>query len=168
MFKHKKGDIISLIISLIVIFFVVAVIAVVFAKPLLTALGTFKTAEGMPDTAVQATELVETHAIPWLDYLVLFSFISIAIGLIVSSLYIDIHPALAILFILMLIVAVILAGIFGNTMQTIGSDPTIAPTYAQFTLSSVIFAHLPLMVFIIGLIVLIILYGKSRSGGSVV
>jgi len=106
--------------------------------------------------------LVEGKTIPFLDYLFFFSFIAIFIGLIVSAIYLDVHPALMIIFVLMLVVAIVLAGIFANAYVQVGEEPELITTYSQFTLTSWVIQHFPLIVLAVGAVVIFIMYGKGR------
>lgn len=167
--KNKKADIPSLIISLIVILFAVGIGGILFAKVFLAVTTEMKTQPEFSNNTIENIEYVEGRTIPFLDYLFFFSFVAITIGLIISSIYIDVHPALMVIFIIALVVAVVLAGIFANAFVTIGEETEVISTYNQFPLTQIIITHLPLLVFVVGLIVVIILYGKSRgsSGGPV-
>lgn len=165
--RNKKADIPSLIISLIVILFAVGIGGMLFSRVFLAVTGEMKVMPEFSNNTKQTLETVEEKTIPFLDYLFFFSFIAITIGLIISSVYIDAHPALTIIFIIALIIAVVLAGIFANAFVEVGEDAEIISTYEQFTLTKTIITNLPLLIFIVGLIVVIILYGKGRSGGPV-
>lgn len=164
--KDKKGDAISLIISLVIIIFVLIIISLFFSKFFLAVVSEMKTQDHFQNnTAAQESfTAVEQKTIPFLDYLIMFSFISIIIGLIISSIYIDTHPAFFVVFIIILIFAIILAGIFSNVMNEIGSTSELSSTYSQFKFTSLIINHFPLMIFVVGMIVAIVLYGKSRGG----
>lgn len=164
---NRRGDVISLIISLVVIFFVIALVAVIISKPLKQTLSTFSQIEGMPESAVEATNFVEAQTIPWLDYLILFSFIAISIGLIISSIYLNVPSAFTIILIILMLVAVVLSGVFSNVMAEVGANSDIVDTYNQFTFTKAIFTSFPIMVFIIGLIVILVL-GRNKSEGGVV
>jgi hypothetical protein len=164
--KEKSADIPSLIISLIVILFAVGIGGILFAKVFLAVTSEMKAMPEFSNTTTENIEYVEAKTIPFLDYLFFFSFVAITIGLIISSIYIDVHPALMVIFIIALVVAVVLAGIFANAFVEIGEETEILSTYNQFVLTQIIITHLPLLVFVVGLVVIIILYGKSRGGGG--
>lgn len=161
---NKKGDLPSILISLIVILFVIGFISIVFSKIFLDALGELKEQPEFSNNTIDTITSVEEKTIPFLDYLFFFSFIAISIGLIISSVYIDTHPAIAIIFIISLIIAVVIGGIFANAFVEIGEQSELATTYNSFTLTKVLINHFPLLIFIIGLIVTIILF--SKRGGS--
>ena len=163
--KSRKCDAPSLIISLVVIIFAIILISLFFSKFFLALVGEMK---AMPQfqnsTAQESFTAVEEKTIPFLDYLIWFSFVSIIIGLIISSFYIDVHPAFFIAFIIILIFVTVLAGVFSNVIQTVGQDSQMASTYSQFRITPIIVNNFPAMVFVVGLMVAIVLYGKSRGG----
>lgn len=163
--RKKKGDMPSLIIGLIIILFAVGVSAILFSKIFLSVTEELKKQPEFSNNTKETIESVETKTVPFLDYLFFFSFVAILIGLIISSIYIDVHPALTIIFVIILIVAIILAGIFANAFVEIGEEDEIAGTYNQFKLTKSIVNNLPLIILISGIIVILILYGKSRSYG---
>lgn len=165
MIKNKRGDIGSLIITLIVIVFAVGVITMMFSKFFLELTDVIKDDPtlGANNNTQETIEVLETNTIPWLDYFFLFSFIATIIGLIISSIYIDVHPALMVIFIVMLFTVIVFAGIFANVFVEVGETSEMLDTYNQFTMTKAIMNHLPLICFIVGLIVIFILYGKSRN-----
>lgn len=166
--KNKKADIPSLIISLIVILFAVGIGGILFAKVFIMVTSELKVMPQFSNKTISTITTVESKTIPLLDYLFFFSFIAITLGLIISSIYIDVHPALIIIFLIALVIAIVLAGIFTNAFVQVGEDTEIISTYNQFTLTKVIITHLPLLVFVVGLIVVIVLYGKGKITGGVV
>jgi len=164
--KDKRGDAQSLIISLVVIIFVLIIISLFFSKFFLAIVSEMKGQDQFQNnTAAQESfTMVEQNTIPFLDYLIMFSFISIIIGLIISSIYIDVHPAFFVVFIIIFIFVITLAGIFSNILDRIGNESIMSSTYSQFQFTPLIVNHFPLMIFVVGMIVAIVLYGKSRGG----
>lgn len=162
--KNKRGDATSLIVALVVIF-VIALVALLAGKVIPQVMSVIKLnpAIATNNNSVSTLTMVEEHTIPWLDYLVLFTFIASVIGLIISSMYIDTHPALMVIFIIMLVITIIFSGIFANAYTTMGETSALTATYNQFTSTRAIFEHLPMILFVVGLLVIIILYGKSKN-----
>lgn len=165
--KNKKGDIPSLIISLIVVMFALGLGAILFSKVFLSVTSEMKQQKEFSNTTLETIENVEGKTIPYLDYLFFFSFIAIFIGLIISSIYIDVHPALTVIFIIALIIAIVLAGIFSNAFIEVVEDEEIISTSNQFILTKTIVGNLPLIVLVTGIIVILVLYGKGRGGGPI-
>lgn len=167
--KSKKGDAPSLIIGLIIIVFVIGIVVLVFSKFFPAMLEILKNEPQIAanNNSVTVINMVQTKTIPWLDYFFLFSFVSIIIGLIVSSIFIDTHPSLMIIFIIVLVVAIVLGGIMSNAFTTIGETDVMLSTYNQFTMTKGVMSRLPVILFAAGLLVIFILYGKSRSGGGI-
>ena len=166
--KNKRGDASSIIIGLVVMVFVIGIIALFAGKIIPMLMSAMKTTSTFAESnnTVNALTTVETKSIPWLDYFFLFVFFGTILGLIISCIYIDTHPAFMIFFAILLVLAVIFAGIFANAYITIGETDAMSATYNQFTATKAIFNNLPLILFVVGLIVMIILYGKSRSSAG--
>jgi len=162
--KNKRGDA-TLIIIGVVFLFIIAIISLIFSKFFLELLGVLKEDEMIStnNNSVEIIELVESKTIPWLDYVFFISFFAIAIGLIISSIYVDTHPAMMIFFIIILAVAIIFAGILSNVYVTAGETDTLLANYNQFAMTKGVLNNLPLILFVMGLIVAMILYGKGRS-----
>jgi len=163
--KNKKGDFPSLIIGIVIILFVVGIVGVVFSHVFLSILGTMKNETGFPNSTITTITKVESKTIPFLDYFFFFSFVAIFIGLIISSIYIEVHPALTVVFIILLVIAIVLAGIFANVFVSIGETDELSSTYNQFAMTKAIVNNLPLIILFTGIVVILVLYGKSRSGG---
>lgn len=164
---NKRGDIQSIII-MIALVFVMAIIVIIFAKGFLEMVDELQSEPEFSNNtnAMMALQTVEDNTINWLDFLIFFTLVSLLLGLIISSLFIDTHPALAIIFFIVLIIAVFLAGQFTNIYAEITGDPEITSTAEQFTKTNLILgSHFPVIVLITGIIVILILYGKSRRGG---
>jgi hypothetical protein len=165
--KNKKGDIPSLIVGLVVLGFVIALIALIAGRFIPELTSAIKDADmiAASNNSVAALDKIETNSVPWLDYFFFFTFIATLIGLIISSLFVDTHPAFLIIFVIILIVAIIFGGIFANAYNSIGESTALSATYAEFTKTQLIMNNLPLILFISGILVIIILYGKSKGGG---
>ena len=166
--KNKKGDASSIIISLIIIIFFIGIFSIVFSKIFIDVLQNLQTQSDFPQNSLDVMNKVENSTIPFLDYFAFFSFISIFLGIIISSIFIDTHPVFLILFIVLIIIAIVLAGIFANVYTEIGETSELSSTYLQFKYTNLIMEHYPLWIFVCGIIVAIILYNKSGniSGGE--
>lgn len=164
--KNKKGDLQSYII-LFVIVFTMAIIVLIFSKVFIEVLGELKTQPEIAgkNNTVQTITFVESKTIDYLDLLVFFSFIALTIGLFISCIFINTHPAILVVLIIGWIVTIFLGGIFSNVYSDLSLDTELSSTASQFTLTNIIMGkHLPIIVFAVGIIMIVILYGKSRSG----
>jgi|SRR3972149_11340416 len=162
---NKRGDLQSIII-MIVILFALGLGAILFSRVFLAVTTELKDVPEFSNQTISTIESVEGKTIPFLDYLFFFSFIALSLGIIISSIYINTHPAIMIIFIIALIIAIVLAGIFANAFVEVGETSELSSTYDQFTLTKMLITHLPLAIFIVGLLITIILYGKGKAGGS--
>lgn len=166
--KNKRGDAASLIIGLVVMLFVIAVFALIGGKVISTITAQLKLDPTFSsnNNTMNTLNMVETKSPGWLDYFFVFVIFSTIIGLIISSIYTQAHPAMMIIFIILLVLAIIFAGIFVNAYTLIGENDAVSATYNQLTMTKAIMGQLPLILFITGLIVIIILYGKGRNSGG--
>ncbi|MHA1873344.1 MAG: hypothetical protein ACTSVB_04450 [Candidatus Heimdallarchaeaceae archaeon] len=168
--KNKKGDFASIVIALVIIF-VFAVTSIVFSHAFLKAVSNLKMQEGLSNSSISVIETVEDRTIPLLDYAVFFIMIALFIGLIISSIYVRVHPAWLVAFLIALIIVIVLAGQFTNIFDAISSNDELSSTASNFTLTNLIMKKtggvpvLPTIFLVLGVIIVVVLYGKSRSGG---
>lgn len=165
--KNKRGDITTIVIAIAVIFGL-ALGSIFFSHIFLDILGELKTMDGFSNNTLDTITTVEDKTIPLLDFFIFFVLFAVSIGLIIASIYIDVHPALIVVFIIALIVAILLAGQFANVFEEVTSQSTISATADSFSMTNIVLgSYFPLIILVIGIIVIIILYGKSRNVGEV-
>ncbi|MHA1225337.1 MAG: hypothetical protein ACTSPV_01175 [Candidatus Hodarchaeales archaeon] len=163
--KNKKADFQSLIVGIIVVFGL-ALGVILFSKVFIAVTDELKTQEDFSNTTINTIESTQSKTIPLLDFFIFFTLVSIMIGLIVASIYIDVHPALVVVFMIGLVIAVFFSGIFSNVYSEFSSDSEISSTASQFKFTNLILGeHFPIIISVLGVIIIIILYGKSRRGG---
>jgi len=168
--KNKKGDFASIVIALVIIF-VFAVTSIVFSHAFLKAVSNLKMQGGLSNNSISVIETVEDRTIPLLDYAVFFIMIALFIGLIISSIYVRVHPAWLVAFLIALIIVIVLAGQFTNIFDAISSNDELSSTASNFTLTNLIMKKtggvpvLPTIFLVLGVIIVVVLYGKSRGGG---
>jgi len=165
---NKRGDFTSMVIMIAVVI-ALAIAVIIFSKVFLMVTGELKTSTtiNFDNTTLAIIEGVETKTIPLLDFFIFFSLVSLMIGLIISSIYIDVHPAVTVIFIVALIIGIFLAGIFSNVFYEISNEPELLSTASQFTMTNIILGkYFPLIILVIGVIVIVILYGKSKGQGG--
>lgn len=162
---NKRGDIQSIIIMICMII-VFVIIAIIFSKIFIAVLNNLSGSGKFDSDTVEIMDKVESKTIPYLDLFIFIFLVGSILGLIISSIFIDTFPGLTIFFIILLVVAILIAGIFSNVYAEFKAEPTMASTASQFTYTNLIMgSNFPVIILFIGVIVIIILYGKSRSGG---
>ncbi len=123
--------------------------------------------ESILHNTVNTITLVESKTIPLLDIAVFFILAGSLIGLIIASIYIDMPPAMVGIFLIGWVVTIFLSGIVSNIYSDVSSNPELSTTANQFTKTNFIAGqYLPTILFVVGIIVIIILYSKTRSGGG--
>ena len=164
---NKKGDISSIIVMIILVV-MSGIIVIAFSKGFLEVTERLKESGEFSDTSKEAIEMVEERTIPLLDFFVFFLLIAMSIGLIISSIYLRLHPALIVVLIFGIFLAVFLAGQFANVFAEVTDHDELADTASQFKLTNLILgSNFPLIILVIGVIMVIILYSKRHSGAEV-
>lgn len=164
--KNKKGDISSILISLIAVFFICIVLVLIFSNGFGRVLDEFQKMDAFSNNTQNTISVVENNMNPMLDYAIFFSFVAITLGLIISSIFINSTGALIMVFIILLSISVVLAGIFANVVNELGANADLAVTYAALPLTKILMSNFPLLVLATGGIVTIILYGKAKYGSQ--
>ncbi len=164
---NKRGGIQTIII-MIIILFGIALAAIIFSKVFLDVTGELKTCDEFSNNTIDTIEAAEMRTVPLLDYMIFFSLIALMVGLIISSIYLNVHPAVVMVLIIALLVAVFFAGQIANVFSDITADDQLSATAGEFELTNVVLGeYFPLIILVVGIIVIIILYGKSRRVGEV-
>ena len=165
--KNKRAGFQSIVVMIIIIF-ALAVGSIIFSKVFLDITAELKTNPEFSNTTINSIETVEERTIPLLDFMIFFSLVALMIGLIIASIYIDVHPAIVVVFIIALIVAIFLSGMLSNVYSEITSEAQLSSTAAEFSYTNIVLgSHFPIIILVTGIIVVIILYGKSRRVGEV-
>ena len=149
--KNKKGDAASLLVMVIMLF-VLGIAAVLFSHFFLDTMEAMKDIDGISNNTINSITTVENQTIPLLDYLFLFTFIGILIAIVISSIFIDSHPAVIFIFIILLAIAIMVAAIFSNAFDEIGNQEELAPTYNQFSMTRNLMNIYPLLILVAGII----------------
>lgn len=160
---NKRGDIMSLIV-VVVIIFVFAIIGVVFTKVFKDSIEELnKTPEFQDSSNIQHAFNTASEGTKYLDYAFIFLFFALSIGLIISSIYIKTHPAFFVVFLIGWLIAIVLAAVFANVYVEVTNQTELQETSSLFKYTTNMIQILPMLIFVVGLIVAVILYGKAKN-----
>ena len=162
---NKRGDFTTIII-LVAIMLGLAIGSIIFSKVFVDITEELKAVPEFSNKSVETIETAQTQAPKLLDFFVFFVLIAFFIGLIIASIYIDINPAVMIVFIVALVIAVLLAGQISNVFDEFATHPELTSTVSEFPMTSMILgSYFPIIILVVGMVVIVILYGKSRRQG---
>lgn len=163
---NKRGDLTTILI-LIAIMLGLAFASIIFATVFNSLTEEMKDIPGIPNNTISTIQTAQTSAPKLLDFLVFFTFVAFFIGLIISSIYIDVNPAVLIVFIVFLIIAVLLSGQVSNAYNQFVHDDALSVTAEGFPLTNMLIGgkYFPIIILVVGAIVVVILYGKTRRQG---
>jgi hypothetical protein len=164
--QQKKGDIFQIFIMLIILI-VVAIVAFI-CLTLTTRVNHFYTTSGMLNgsvTAQNAVAKMQDTAPKTTDYAMLFLFIGLNIGILISAIKTNFHPATIVLFIFLVLIAIMVSAGIVNMYQGLAQTPSVADVGAMLPVTNFIFSkYLPLIITVISAFVLILMYGKNSGG----
>jgi len=166
--KQKKGDIFQVFFMMVLIL-AVAIIGLLMLV-LTTRINEFWKNSGLLDeapVAKESTDIMRENAPRTTDYAVFFLFIGMNIGILVAAVRTNFSATVIFLFILLTLIAIMIAAGVVNIYQGLAQQGTISDVSNQLTLTNFIFSrYFPLVVSIICAFVLLIMYGKS--GGDII
>lgn len=170
---NKKG-IISELFVFMIFAFVIAVICVLYFYMGVTVEN--KLLNATVTTSGNWTQEVETHiggvntaynTLPWLSFtLIIFMIVAIFIG----SIGVNTHPVFFIAYIFVTIVAVVVAVPMSNAYETLYNDGTLHSTFTKFEMTNFVFANLPLVITVVGLVggtIMVIRLIRGRQSGLI-
>lgn len=165
--SDRRGDLNSVIV-MIVIVFALSISAVIFWKVFTEFTEEFKKNPRVKDNnnTIDVIETVEEKGQGLLDLVVFISLVGFMIGIIVSAVYLPSHPVVTGIFIVGMLVAIFLSGMFVNVYEEVTEQPQLSSTASGFTMTGLILGdYFPIIMTFLLMIVTIILFGKSRNSG---
>lgn len=166
--QDKRGDVFQ-IIFLFAFITVVAILGLFFGFLSWKISGAYADMKQINDTqtAREANQRVY-NSVPFIDdTFILFFFLFGVIGLLVAAARTEFNIIVMGLFIVLLFIAIFLASMETNLYRGLADDPSISDYSSQLTFKNVLFSkYMPLIVVLIGLLILLIMYGKA--GGNIV
>lgn len=119
---------------------------------------------GFSGEAMEASESVKS-GLGFLDYFFLMCFIGMMIVMVLLAFMIRSHPALFLIFIILMILTVVVSTSISNAWYSLSVDTELASTIStKFPISNFLMRNLPLEVAVFGIVLLIITYSKTQAG----
>ncbi len=102
------------------------------------------------------------------DYIFMFFLVGLTMVLVISTFALKTHPAFFWISLLLIVVFLIIAGALSNVYEDVGNESTLSEANDAYPIMEYVFDNYPFFLLIVGAIVLIALYAKSRfeSGGG--
>ena len=166
--KDKRGDIFQILVVLIIIF-VLAIVGFL-TLTLTTRVNTFWDDSGLLNDTIagtQAVEKMQDTAPKTTDYAILFLFIGMNIGVIISAVRTNFSPVTIILFIFLILISIMISAGMVNLYQGMAQTSSVSDIRENLTFTNFLFSkYLPLIICIISAFVMLLMYGKS--GDSII
>ena len=166
--KNKKGDVFQVLFMLVLILGV-AIVGLI-CLVLTNNVNNFWDDSGLLNKTAVGTQAIDTMqdtAPKTTDYAIFFMFLGMNIGVVIAAVRTNFSATVIFLFILLTLVAIMIAAGFVNMYQGLAQQPEILTSSSQLTLTNFIFSqYLPLIISVICALVMLIMYGKS--GGDII
>tara|TARA_R100001086_G_scaffold19443_2_gene9368 strand:+ start:2101 stop:2604 length:504 start_codon:yes stop_codon:yes gene_type:complete len=160
---NRKGNVPDLIYILVILFSlgITIIIAANFYSQYTDSISLNPAFDNPTNTNIEAS--AETMLASW-DYLFIFIFIGLIISTIVLGFRIRTHPVFFFISLILLIVVTILAGSLSNVYEqfTTNTTTSIQTTASSYTAMNFLFAHLPLFIAFLGVVIMVIFYSKDK------
>lgn len=155
--KNKKGSALDLVYVGIIL--LVASVLILFSYWFMSEFNTRISGISVIDgNTTQALNQIEGNYTGIADNSILFLAVGLGIVMFILASLIRIHPLFLVLYIIMYIVIVFVAGILSNFYQTIAANSLLTAYADQLTFTSLIMNYLPLLIAIYGAVLGFIMY----------
>ena len=119
-------------------------------------------AESLPAEAQTITQIGLT-SFSTIDYIFVFLTFGSMLAVIILAFRIDTHPIMFAISMIVLAVIVFIVPHIANAFLEISGSTVFASTMTQFPLMTLIWQNFPLIIFLFGILLSIVIYGKMRS-----
>ena len=96
---------------------------------------------------------------------ILVVLILFTIVMLISAWYVDTHPAIFIIAFILVIAIIIVAGVLSTAFTEFTETPSMIAATNEFPITVFILGNLPLLIFVIGVALIIVLFAKFKYGG---
>ena len=159
----KKGNLIDILyipIGLIALFVIILI-----GRPLMSGI-----AEEMNDTTTmgqQAVDIVDeanSKYVPTFDYIFLFVFIGLQLGLLITAFWIRTHPVYFVVALVLMVIFTFVTFILSDFADDFGMSEELVSAYDEFKIMRFFIQQLPIFEIVFGFIALMVLYAKGEYG----
>jgi len=162
----KKGNVISDIITVIIILFIMAVL-IISGKQVMTDLNDdIQDSDDMAQEGKDISSNLSGRYHKIFDTIMLSTLILLWIFIIVASFLIDSHPVFLAITILLLAAVLVVGGFIANAYSEFATDTTMSTHSDFFPITNWIFNNLIMVICAYAVTAIIVMYGKNRVMGS--
>ena len=169
-FKEKKGDAVIDGLTILVVVFVFGLLSLTVYSGFMEAEPDIRASLNDSDSAtlnqsLASLDMVKNQFPSVFDGALVVILIGLWAFALVSAYFIDTHPIFMIFSAILLIFVFITAAMIGNVGEELLSGDEFSSISGSFPITNWVMSHIFIIVLVIGLSVLLVLYGKSRSRG---
>ena len=170
---ERKADLFSIII--VIAFLAVLVIGGLLSGGLFKEMGTELKATindgdltgAALNNSLAAADVLETDAPNYLDNFMFWFLIAVCLGMLISGLFLDFEPAVVVILLIIMLLAVWLSTFVANSYDELANDAAIVGASSSMTMSNAVFgAYLPIIIFITFIATMVIMYSRKGVGNG--
>lgn len=156
----KRGELSNIIFMGLFVFAIALIIVVCFYA--FSQINTGLQASSLTPQAKAASQTVIDKYPGMMDWTLAFIMVGLFIVALISSLIIVLHPALAILYFIGLVVVTFVMAVLSNAFQDVVANPAFTSSMTQLPMINAIMGWLPVFTFFFGLVCMAVMF-KLRS-----
>ena len=163
--RNKKGSLLDIVLISIILT-VFGVVLLVGFKVTSEINDQIQAHSGIPADAKTASSTLTGHYSGVLDNSFFILTIFVAIAALVLAALVRVHPIFIPIFVIALFILAFICGVLSNIYQEMAENTNLATQADQLTFTSNILEYLPIIVFIFGVILMIVIYKLGNIGVS--
>lgn len=149
----------------------IPIVVVLLVFSITTMLGVYLLSEfdtatdGYLDTDAGDLAINNTNAaLIGFDYLFIFILLGLAVGVLIGAFFIRTHPVFFFVSLFSLVGVLTLTAQFSNVFYAFATSPPIDTVSGSFTYMEAVWANMPTIIMILGILLIIVMYSKFRGG----
>lgn len=163
--KQRKGDVFQ-VLFMLVLLIAIAIVGLI-CLVISTRINGFWDSSGLLNNSVPGTQSIDKlqdTSPKTTDYAIFFTFLGMNIGVLVAAVRTNFSATIVFLFILLTLIAIMMAAGIVNIYQGLAQQPSIIDVSDDLTLTNFLFSrYLPLIISIICAGVMLVMWGKSGA-----
>lgn len=148
--KTQKGSILDIFLATVMLISIITGILIVYT--VFNAFHTGMQGAGFSPTALQPSTSALTAIVNW-NSLVLFIYIGVSLGCVISAFAVRTHPIYFLGFIIIQVLLLAITPIFQSVWLEIATNPGLTNAVVQFPFFGLIMNNLPMLAFVLSLLV---------------
>lgn len=166
-FKNKKGLVPDIIFALVILT-IIAIVGMIGYQLLhemtvqIEDMANETSSAGITNRTVDVMVQSRTR-FSFVDSMFMFLIVGLSIALVISAIYIRQHPAIFMIFLVVMGIMIFVNAVMSNVFAEIEGDTNLAEAADKFTVMPAIMTYFPVFMFVLAIIMGIIFYARGKG-----